>query len=57
VEETGGPEENHWPALSARYAGVLVGVTSAFGTLGAIAVPLVTGEFTKERVSIICNMI
>ncbi|CAG2225302.1 unnamed protein product [Mytilus edulis] len=39
---------NHYD-LSARYAGILVSVTSAFGTLGAIAVPLVTGELTKDR--------
>ena len=40
---------NHYD-LSTRYAGVLVSITSAFGTLGAIIVPMVTGECTKDRV-------
>ncbi|KAK3103573.1 hypothetical protein FSP39_020244 [Pinctada imbricata] len=39
---------NHYD-LSVRYAGLLVSITSAFGCLGAVAAPLVAGEFLHGK--------
>jgi len=39
---------NHYD-LSTRYASTLVAMTSSFGTLGAILVPLVVGAFTSNH--------